>query len=326
MTELTAPSQRWTLHEAHEADDADVLQLFAQVFGYEMTAEHWRWKYAQAPMRGLLLRRQGVAVAFYGGMPREVQGPGRVHHAVQNGDVMVHPGERGMFTRKGAFFSVSDAFLSRHIGPGRTFEFGFGFPNERAFGLPAKLGLYIAGGRMDALRWEPASAARASWLVREQPLDATSVESIGKLWDDMQRDWPALYIPVRDPARWRLRFLQRPGVRYQLLLVRRRLGGRPLAAAVLREHAGHVEWLDYVGGLPGIALALAAVRRYAAHHGGKPVTAICSSQLTAALAIEGASVAPSGIVVPLRAPEPGWPQPYPWQDKLWLMGGDSDFL
>jgi hypothetical protein len=259
-------------------------------------------------------------------MPREVQGPDRIHHAVQNGDVMVHPDERGFFSRKGAFFSVSDAFLGAHIGPGRTYEFGFGFPNERAFGLPEKLGLYIAGDRMESLRWEPAAAGRAPWLVREQALDDTAVDAIGSLWEAMKRDWSALYIPVRDPARWRMRYLQRPGVRYELLLVRNRLGGRPLAAAVLRQHADHVEWLDFVGARRGIEPALAAVRRFAARQGGKPVTALFSSQVVQDFALDGATVTPSGIVVPLRAPEPGWPQPYPWHGKFWLMGGDSDFL
>jgi hypothetical protein len=50
-------------------------------------------------------------------------------------------------------------------------------------------------------------------------------------------------------------------------MVSARLTGRPLAAAVLRAHADHLEWLDYVGGRDGIQDAIRAVRMRAAELG-----------------------------------------------------------
>ena len=318
--------QRWTLHDATQAQDDDAVRLFEQVFGHPMSLEHWRWKYQDAPLRGMLLRREGEAVAFYGGMPRAVQGPDRVYAVVQNGDVMVRPDERAIFTRKGALYSVGQAYISRFIGPGRAFEFAYGFPSDRHFALGEKLGLYVEGDRMQKLSWPAVKSKRAPLLVREQPLGEAGLDVLGPLWEAMKRDWQGLYIPVRDAARWRMRFLQRPGFRYDLLLVRRRLGGRPLAALALREEQDHVKWLDFVGSRAGIEPALAAARRWTAQRGGKPLVALCSHAIAADFSIEGASVEPSGIVVPLRTPEPDWPQPYPWHHRLWLMGGDSDFM
>jgi hypothetical protein len=321
-----ARGSRWTVHEAREADDPELLALFEEVFGHKMPPEQWRWKYAGAALRGTLLRRGGAVVAFFGGMPRAVQGPEGIHLAVQNGDVMVKPGERGVFTRHGAFYRVTAAFLDRHIGPGRTYEFGIGFPNERHLSLGVKLGLYVPGERMKTISWSPRAGEGRSWWTREATLDAAGLGAGDTLWQAMKRDWTGWFIPVRDAQRWRFRFVEHPSCKYHLVVIRRRLGGRPLAALALREHPGHVEWLDYVGTRGDVPRAVAAARSFAARCGDKPLTALCSESIAAVFAVDAAAVENSAIVIPLRAPEPGWAQPYPWQGRLWLMGGDTDFL
>jgi hypothetical protein len=322
-----AASARWTVHDALEADDPELLALFQEVFGHTMPLAQWRWKYAETPMRGTLLRRGGEVVGFFGGMPRAVQGPDRLYAAVQNGDVMVKPGERGVFTRRGAFYHVCAAFLDRCIGPGRRYEFGIGFPNQRHLSLGLKLGLYLEGERMKSVRWSPLAGAAPWWSwTRERTLDAREIERIDGLWRRMRRDWRGLFIPVRDAGRWRYRFLAHPSQTYRLILLTRRLGGRPLAAIALREHPGHVEWLDYVGPRQQVRRAVIAARRFAGAAGGKPLTALCSQSIAPVFAADAAAVEDSGIGIPLRVPEPGWAQPYPWQGRLWLMGGDSDFL
>lgn len=321
-----AGAGRWTVHEAREADDPELLALFEEVFGHGMSTEQWHWKYAGAALRGTLLRRSGAVVGFFGGMPRAVQGPDGLHLAVQNGDVMVKPGERGVFTRHGAFYRVTAAFLDRHIGPGRTYEFGIGFPNERHLSLGVKLGLYIPGERMKTISWSARASERASWWTREATLASAELHVLDTLWQKMQRDWRGSYIPVRDAQRWRFRFVEHPTCTYQLIVIRRRLGGRPLAALALREHPNHVEWLDYVGTRREVPRAVASARNFAAQCGNKPLTALCSESIASTFAVDAAAVENSAIVIPLRAPEPGWPQPYPWQGRLWLMGGDTDFL
>ena len=99
-------------------------------------------------------------MAFFGGMPRRFVHAGQVLEAVQNGDVMVLPDERGVFSRHGAMYHAVDHFVRHYVGPGCAYAFAYGFPSERAFKLGFKLGLYAEAGRMMELRWAPLPAQR----------------------------------------------------------------------------------------------------------------------------------------------------------------------
>ena len=195
-------SPRWTVHSALPESDGELRALFQAVFGHAMPSAQWEWKYQGVALRGTLLRRQGRAVAFFGGMPRRFVHAGQVLEAVQNGDVMVLPDERGVFSR-----------------PGCAYAFAYGFPSERAFKLGFKLGLYAEAGRMMELRWAPLPAQRHfGWACT--PLQAIRLTDLDVLWRRMQRDWPDLYLPVRDAERWRYRYLQHPTQSYVVLVLR----------------------------------------------------------------------------------------------------------
>jgi hypothetical protein len=141
----------------------------------------------------------------------------------------------------------------------------------------------------------------------------------------MEADWPGLFIPVRDAARWRYRYLEHPTLQYRLLVVRPRIG-RPLAAMALREHAGHLEWLDFAGPRAALPHAVAALRRLGGSLGGKPVLAMASGAIASFFEPWCEHRQANDIVIPLRTPQPGDPLPEPWRGRLWLMGGDTDFL
>lgn len=314
---------RWTVHPATAENDEELLGLFQQVFGHAMTLSQWRWKYANAPVRGMLLRRGDTAVAFFGGMPRTVKGPIRLWKAVQNGDVMVLPSERGVFSRNGALHHVAAAFFGQLVGPSSSYEFAFGFPNERHFRLGIKLDLYAAAGRMSSLSWTALPPASQQWtkvtLIGDRALDG-----VDSLWRDMGKAWPEHFIPERSASHWRARFLNHPTQRYDILLVRRRWTGQPLCALVLREHPAHLDWLDYVGPKAGVALAVATARRFAGERGGKAVMALLSEDIAASFSERAASCVPSDIHIPVNARPMIEDRPY--LGRLWLMGGDTDFL
>ena len=319
----SATLPRWTVHSALPESDEELRALFQAVFGHAMSSAQWEWKYQGVALRGTLLRRQGRAVAFFGGMPRRFVHAGQVLEAVQNGDVMVLPDERGVFSRHGAMYHAVDHFVSHYVGPGRTYAFAYGFPSERAFKLGFKLGLYAEAGRMMELRWSPLPAQR-HWGWSCTPLQATRLTDLDVLWRRMQRDWPDLYLPVRDVARWRYRYLQHPTQSYVLLVLRQLFTGRPLAAMALREHATHCEWLDYVGPQRGIERAVLAVREWAGAR-GKPVTALVHDSVAALFSAQAESVHPSQIQIPVNT-SPGQTTVPPWAGKFWFMGGDTDFL
>lgn len=319
----SATLPRWTVHSALPESDEELRALFQAVFGHAMSCAQWEWKYQGVALRGTLLRRQGRAVAFFGGMPRRFVHAGQGLEAVQNGDVMVLPDERGVFSRQGALYQAAAHFFGHHVGPGHRYAFAFGFPSERHFRLGAKLGLYVEAGRMMELRWTPLPKQRHfGWHC--QPLAQRRWSDLDTLWRRMQQEWPDLYLPVRDAERWRYRYLQHPGQPYELLVLRRRWSGRPLAAMALREHSTHCEWLDYVGPGAGIALAAVAVREWAGAK-GKPVTALVSDSVAALFSAQAETVHTSQIQIPVNAP-PGQTTTPPWAGRFWFMGGDTDFL
>ena len=319
----SATLPRWTVHSALPESDGELRALFQADFGHAMPSAQWEWKYQGVALRGTLLRRQGRAVAFFGGMPRRFVHAGQGLEAVQNGDVMVLPDERGVFSRQGALYQAAAHFFGHHVGPGHGYAFAFGFPSERHFKLGAKLGLYAQAGRMMELRWVPLPAQRhRGWSCT--PLQAPRLADLDVLWRRMQRDWPHLYLPVRDAARWHYRYLQHPTQSYVLLVLRQFLTGRPLAAMALREHPTHCEWLDYVGPQQGIELAVLAVREWVGAK-GKPVTALVSDSVAALFSAQAETVHPSQIQIPVNAP-PGQTTAPPWAGRFWFMGGDTDFL
>ncbi|NDP63242.1 hypothetical protein [Polaromonas sp.] len=324
MVEVSAPAtERWSVHGAVAANDEELLDLFLKVFGHAMPIAQWRWKYANTPIRGMLLRRGNTAVAFFGGMPRAVHGPSGKLTAVQNGDVMVLPSERGVFSRNGALHHVARAFFQKMVGISLPYAFAFGFPNGRHFKLGTKLGLYAHASRMTTLTWSALAPVAQRWTTTST-LGMHDLHVLERLWLEMRLSWPRHFIPVRDAIRWKARFACHPVYKYELLVVRRRWTGKPLCAVALREHAGHIEWLDYVGPSQLAGLAANAVRRFAGGCNNKFVAAMFSETIASFFSMDSASSTPSDIYVPVNAQPSEEDRPY--IGHLWLMGGDTDFL
>lgn len=314
---------RWSVHRAVAANDEELLDLFQKVFGQGMPLVQWQWKYADAPTRGMLLRRDNIAVAFFGGMPRTVLGPSGKLVSVQNGDVMVLPSERGVFSRHGALHHVAAAFFENMVGFSLPYDVAFGFPNGRHFKLGVKLGLYAPASRMITLTWSALESVAPYWTVTTE-LGLQDIHALESLWIEMRTSWSQHFIPVRDTARWKARFLSHPVHDYQLLLIRRRWTGQPLCAIALREHPEYIEWLDYVGPDHSTRLAVTTVRRFAGKSDKKPVTAMFSETIASSFNIDSASFNLSDIYIPINACTVDEGRPHIGQ--LWLMGGDTDFL
>lgn len=317
-----ATSARWAVEWAYAAQDDELRRLFESVFAQPMSVQQWQWKYRNAPERGVVLRRDASAVAFFGCMPREFHWKGEHFFAAQNGDVMVLPSERAVFSRQGAFYQLVDTFCSSRIGAGTRYRFAFGFPTRRSYSLGIKLGLYAPADRIHQLRWNALPSERRLW-TRTRALDRGALASIGPLWRDMLASWPGHLLPQRDAARWGYRYLDHPHAPYRLLLVSRRVGGKPLCAVALREHPDRIEWLDYVGAREQVPLAVRTLR-YQGGISGKPVTGWFSSAIAPVFG-EDAVAEITDVHIPVSAPRYGSMIPDE-SGPLWLMGGDTDFL
>ncbi|MFZ2171184.1 MAG: GNAT family N-acetyltransferase, partial [Methylococcaceae bacterium] len=213
--EISTPKQVGSVKQtehldwAYLSDETGLLELFLLAFGHEMPPELWRWKYQGLSTLGTLVRHEGRPVAFYGGMPRAIHLFGSPTTAVQIGDVMVHPQQRGILTRKGPFFQTATSFLEHFVGPDKAFPIAFGFPSERAYRLAARLGLYEKAGELMRVSW-PALQARPSYKVCIRSLSHGQIAAADRLWRFMAKSLPDQVVGVRDGAYLQRRYLQHP--------------------------------------------------------------------------------------------------------------------
>ena len=53
MTDIATPAtEDWTLERFRPGDEKDVMALFATVFGYPRSVEHWNWQFRDNPYGG----------------------------------------------------------------------------------------------------------------------------------------------------------------------------------------------------------------------------------------------------------------------------------
>jgi hypothetical protein len=195
-------TDQWATRWSTFADLGGLQGLFEQAFNNPVLAERWNWKYQQAPTWGAVVLRDHEFAGFFGGMPRDMVHAGRSLLAVQIGDVMVKPSERGVLARRGPLFRAAAAYFSnmRALYPG--VQFAYGFPSQRHFDLGLKLGLYAPADAISQLAW-PALAPARHWLTKTRGihdvLAGADAHRLAQLWLAMQRDWPDLTLRCATP-------------------------------------------------------------------------------------------------------------------------------
>lgn len=330
-------SPRWLPGRMHESRQDEMRGLFAAVFGHEMSAAHWQWKYGGGRGLGIGVWQKGdegavpELMAHYGGVTRDILHFGQAARALQCVDVMVAQAGRGTLSRRGPMFLATATCLEHDIGDGTRHLLGFGFPNLRAYRLPEQLGLYGLVGRMVEVCW-PAQKSRPALRLAIRPLLAADADAdirMDACWSAMQASLGEFIVGVRDAAYLRHRYLAHPEKSYRLFLVQRRFGGDPLGVLVVRvvEEGGkrRCELLDVVCALPWLPLMLHHARRVAAAQRCQTLFAWVASNMLPCLALPT-----EAEVVDLKICVPGnhWtagPSIESQRDRWWLTGGDTDF-
>lgn len=311
---------RWRIGHARETDREEIAALFAKVFGHEMTPELWNWKYGEGRGDALIVRCSNRIIAHYGGMYRDVLNQGRHEQVAQIGDVMVAAEERGVLTRNGPF-ALMGATWPEVYGPK-----GYGFPSDRHFRIAEKIGIYDRAGEIVELTWS-ASAKTPNWFVvsrRHDPSDRAERRAIDRLWMIMQADFSDAVIGVRNWSYVSHRYLKHPSNHYEIMVVKRRLLGGALGVIVVRRHADYLEWLDFIGPLAFLPMAVSQVRYLASLWKLPKVVFWATDRYAAIFSRLGAARRSMEIVIPVSCwPDEGNVKNY--AGRWWLTSGDSDF-
>jgi hypothetical protein len=317
-------SPRWRPGWVRAGDEAACLDLFESAFGYRMDPRLWRWKYRDADPLGVGVWQGERLVGFYGGMPREVLDRGRPASAVQIGDVMVEPSQRGVMTRSGPFQIAASTFLERCIGNGRPHLLGFGFPTVKALQVAQRQGLYAEVDQITQLTWNAAGGWRDRVGLRLAEVTHADAPVIDHLWAQMARDFPDSIIGVRHWKHVEARYLRHPTIQYRCLLVKPLFGGARAAIVVRMLDDGQLELIDLIAPRRSFDAAISGARRWAASVGCTSVRAWITASHAGLLDRQSPASSPMGLVVPTNVWSPG-PPVDEVRGRWWLMAGDTDF-
>lgn len=322
----------FTLRDVAPSDCTAVLGLHRRVFGSSVNAAWYDWKYQQGGGEAVGLWQGHELVAHCGGTPRSVLHHGRAARDLQIGDVMVAPEWRGVLTRRGPFYHVSERLYSSRLGPGKDFFAAFGFPNERHLRLAVKMGLSWDSGPVEALSWHGHGALPGlgwSWRAEALAVDHPEFDRrVNRAWSAMQQEASRYSMGVRDAAYLRWRFARRPDHAYRFVQLRRPWKRLPCGVVVLGPAAAapnYLQWLDWVGPLALLPMACTLARLEAARSGSAGLTTWASPAVARRLADTG--VTQRSLAAVLGVPKASdlteeQVQHLDW----WLMAGDTDFL
>ena len=319
-----SPRPDWQVRWAKPEDDSALLQLFHEAFGHEMPIEQWRWKYAASDPSGCCVLDRDKMVAFYGGMPRGIRIAGEQACAVQIGDVMVAPGQRGVFTRRGAMFHAAAQFSEELVGDGNKYACGYGFPSERHNRLGEHLGLYTRIGRLQEAGWEPLHR-RPSLGLTLRPFQASQLNHLTPLWLEMAESLCDKVVLERDATYIRHRFLSHPTVDYCCFLAKRCFTGTPVGLIVLRDHGtAGMELLDIIAPVGTIPLLIKMAQYLTARLQRQRLFAWVSEAVAECVKETQPTLTDLNLPLPIIAW--GRQRDLRWtRGQWWLIGGDTDF-
>lgn len=322
------------LRSAADLEPEAYRAVFERSFDTEFVPDLWAWKYHTGKAASVVAERDGIAIAHYGGVVRDIFCFGKPCRAVQICDVMVMPDERSFFSRNGLFFKTAASMLEQYVGYRAQNLLGFGFPNVKAMHVAERLGLYEKTDELMQLALNPNAPA---WLGPQWVLELVEFESVqlvlDELWGQMLQGFQDSIIGIRDAEYLHYRFLRRPHLRYECLKLS--VNGQVRAVAFRRPHYDGYLVMDVIAAAQDLPMALYAVLQ-PTESGKRSVFWLTGGHLsrvqlksTASSRHQGGheflQVSKTGILIPCNRWTRG-PYPATLAGKWWLTAGDMDFL
>jgi hypothetical protein len=202
----------FAIREATADDAPGIRSLFARVFGKEMSAADWQWKFEQNPdgWFGIVALVGAEIVGNYAGWGARLLLDGRPTLTYSVGDVATDPAVRGMGGRRGIYRAMTEAFYEAVGALG--VPFCFGFPNPRALEVSHR----IVGSRTLFPVREVVVPCDA---FSPPPPDAVARDSVTEAFDPLWATAATFltHAAVRDRARANWRFHARPARWYRMV-------------------------------------------------------------------------------------------------------------
>jgi Acetyltransferase (GNAT) domain len=298
--------------------------LFQACFGHSISKHQWHWKYRDTDRLGIAAFEGTRMVAFYGGMPRQLLAMGRQIAGIQVGDVMVHPDFRNTLSRSGPFQMVASTFLEQNFSPTAPYQLGFGFPNERAFKVAQRLGLYRQVDEVIQINLAPTQSRLMPWLsLTTQSIDAL-LPSVNSLWVAMQTGFRGSILGFRDVSFFKSRYADPIGFAYEWLALRNRLTGKIHCIAICRQRSEGLEILDMLGHPNTFAQTIHGICGHPSYSRLPNIFMWTTKSHLHLFSRTKLTLTQLGICVPTNCWVPG-DFVENIDQRWWLTGGDTDF-
>ncbi len=302
-------------------DEDGIMRLFREVFGRDMTAVEWHWKYrggaSEKVYSSIAVMDNGEVVAHYGGVPHRMIHQGKEMFGLAIGDVMVHPKLRGLKLFKKTAELVPEEAVRNNI------FLGYGFPNERALRLPEKLGLYEKIEDVyEAIKEVRFRKTAGRYFFRFSPLSFDD-SRIDSLWNEVKASLRLAVVRDREYLTWR--YQKHPIYSYELWGLQKRWGGRLLGLAVMRRDGDRMLLVDFVGPFEMLKNLLMKVENYTWTAGSKLLVLWHPEFLNSRLSALGFTIAPSVTCIPRTTHELTMKKEEIKGNFFYTMG-DTDFL
>ena len=196
-------AENFIIRNYKKGDEKQIVALFREVFGKEMTAEQWKWKYL-VPGNGKIYSTVAEAgshgiIGHAGAVPlRGVfkNTPIRVFQIV---DVMVHPKKRGFLGRKNVFDSMMKP-LFEEIGKEFPDVFCYGFPGIRPFMLGKRIKVY---DQIEQASENVKHLRRSLLNPYKTRMIAWDDDRLDTVWTGLSRNFPLSLIRDERYLNWR---------------------------------------------------------------------------------------------------------------------------
>ncbi|MFI5294180.1 MAG: GNAT family N-acetyltransferase [Thermodesulfovibrionales bacterium] len=302
-------------------DEVGIRGLFKEVFGREMSLEEWMWKYTGEGERSVYSsvaeNVSGEIIGHYGCMVQRAIHRGRKIYGISIGDVMTHPKCRGIrLFRELATIGPTEAVRNGIV-------LGYGFPNERAFRLPEKLGLYEKVEDVFEAGKDVQSHNNLNrYTYRFFPLRYED-SRIDTLWEQLKGRIHLAVIRDREYLRWR--YQRHPYFSYEFWGLKKRWGLQLAGLAVMRKDNERMLLMDFVCPLDLLGPFFQKIENYLYSTGIKKLVFWLPEYLRERVAREGFSLYPAGISIP-RSTIEGYLAKEEMKGRFFYTMGDTDFL